>query len=135
MPKCLRRPSHAKARLSCRRKTRKRKRKSKRARLRGMRNLEPKWLVGQPPPHQLVLAYKKKLRTPKTKDGDTEDAAECVESNDASQVEAIFELADAQEAHSSTDSDSDSYNPPDFLCESSSDDSDLPEGSTDELDA
>lgn len=130
MPKCLRRPSNAKARLSCRRKPRKRKRKSKRARLRGMRNLEPKWLVGQPPPHQLVLAYQ-----PKTKDGDTEDAAECVVAFDASQVEAIFELADAQEAYSSTDSDSDSYNPPDFLCESSSDDSDLPEGSTDELDA
>lgn len=135
MPKCLYRPSHVKARLTCRHKTRKRKRKSKRGRLRGMRNLEPKWLVGQPPPHQLVLAYKKKLRTPKTKDGDTEDAAECDESIEASQVEAIFELADAQEAHSSTDSDSDSYNPPDFLCESSSDDSDLPEGSTDELDA
>ena len=90
------------------------------------------WSVrrGQPPPHQLVLAYQ-----PKTKDGDTEDAAECVVAFDASQVEAIFELADAQEAYSSTDSDSDSYNPPDFLCESSSDDSDLPEGSTDELDA
>lgn len=135
MPKCLCLPNNVKARLSCRRKPRKRKRKSKRARLRGMRSLEPKWLVGQPPPHQLVLAYKKKLRTPKTKHGDKEDAAECDESIEASHVEAIFELADAQEAHSSTDSDSDSYNPPDFLCESSSDDSDLPEGSTDELDA
>ena len=42
-------------------------------------------------------------------------------------TDTILDRADAQAFDSGSDSD-DSQNPPDFLCESSSDDSDLPEG-------